>query len=348
MTRAKYRLYIPVAISTKPTSVDFGCAAPMDIFLARLGQEACDYSSLYKRIENLTFSSLKNFLQNYPEEKITYSHLNEMTFSLSTPKLQHPVSLTPPEKVHVKGEKYFIQSFTSLSKQKKISLDISQEIGNPKTQSPKDFNEIHKNFHTLPSGNLTGKLLHKILEIIPFSIFKEIQSPDGLKDWIQPLIQNTSFYPWENVLCQMTYAALKTPLKNGFCLGDVPAYKIYRETEFLYPFEKETFTEDLSWHKGFLKGVIDLIFYDQDQYYLLDWKTNWLGPKTEFYNKENMISAMHQHDYYFQAYIYKEALKRYLKLVDTRPFEEIYGGCFYIFMRGLDETLENAYGILRV
>ena len=30
---------------------------------------------------------------------------------------------------------------------------------------------------------------------------------------------------------------------------------------------------------GFMKGFIDLVFEFEDRFYLVDWKSNWLGPR---------------------------------------------------------------------
>ena len=75
-------------------------------------------------------------------------------------------------------------------------------------------------------------------------------------------------------------------------------------------------------------------FSFEGKYYLLDWKTNYLGPSDEDYTQENMAAAMHHHQYDLQASIYAEALKRYVKLFDNSDFSSCFGGAFYYFVRG--------------
>jgi exodeoxyribonuclease V beta subunit len=325
LTRAKYRLYIPIAYNSAKTNfVDFGFASPMELFLARLGQSSADYQELYQRIEKLNTLPLNEFI-NMHKEFFSYSNLNGTLFSLNKMKSAEPLPLTQPAHVDIPGEPLFIQSFTSLSKQKNQAKETLH------LPVPHDFRSLIKSSHTLPSGNLTGTILHSILETVPFA------EQDDITSWIKPHIQGTEFEPWENTFSEIVHNAFKAPL-NGFCLADIDPHLIFRETEFLYPCNDNMTIPDLEWSKGFLKGVIDLIFYHNDRYYLLDWKSNWLGPNESHYTQENMHAAMLQHDYYTQAYIYKEALKRYLKLVDSRPFEEIYGGCYYVFLRGLDAS----------
>ncbi len=349
MTRAKYRLYVPVATSFKAKSVDFGCASPMDIFLARLGKASCDYQELYQRMGQGDDSNLQKFIQDNPEGNFSHSLLNHAAFSLTQIKSKEQISelklqqLVTPEPVIVPGERRFIQSFTSLSKLNKTPYE------NPTGQLPHDFNSLAKSPHTLPAGAATGKLLHKILEMIPFKEVQKCLSPASLAPWIQPFLKDSEFHDWEYVLCDVIFNVLKTPIGfHSFCLGEMDPLNLYREMEFLYPCEKQMSAEEMRWQNGFLKGVIDLICCFQDRYYIIDWKSNWLGPTLTHYSPEKMAFAMQQHDYFFQAHIYKEALKRYLKIVDKRPFEDIYGGCYYIFLRGLDSSSKQTTGVFHL
>jgi len=54
---------------------------------------------------------------------------------------------------------------------------------------------------------------------------------------------------------------------------------------------------------------------------------------------------MQEHQYFLQAEIYTNALKRYLQLVDGRPFPEIFGGIYYLFLRGIKREYGNQYGV---
>ena len=35
-------------------------------------------------------------------------------------------------------------------------------------------------------------------------------------------------------------------------------------------------------------GIIDLVFFYKNKYYILDWKTNWLGEKAEDYHSDEI------------------------------------------------------------
>jgi len=89
--------------------------------------------------------------------------------------------------------------------------------------------------------------------------------------------------------------------------------------------------EDVS---GFLKGFIDLVFRAPNgKYYLLDYKSNWLGFDPKDYAKENLIATMAEHHYYLQYLIYTVALHRFLKS-RKRTYDD-FGGVFYLFLRGM-------------
>ncbi len=50
-----------------------------------------------------------------------------------------------------------------------------------------------------------------------------------------------------------------------------------------------------------LKGFIDLVFRHEGRYYLLDYKSNWLGENSEAYTQQAMASAMQMHRYDLQS-----------------------------------------------
>jgi exodeoxyribonuclease V beta subunit len=65
------------------------------------------------------------------------------------------------------------------------------------------------------------------------------------------------------------------------------------------------------WRAGFLNGVIDLVFRatnqtDQQQWVVLDWKTNRLN--------QSMAALMAEKDYWLQAQLYRSAIQRWLQI----------------------------------
>ncbi|MFQ5729895.1 MAG: 3'-5' exonuclease, partial [Waddliaceae bacterium] len=316
MTRARYRLYNPVAIVPRSKSVKLGCASPMELFLGKL--------------ENSVAQGLCHFLDTLPEDvRMTYTLLHETPSILTSDNEKEQVDLQQPPKVTIPGTEKYIHSFSSLNT--KTPAPFSDK--NP----PHDFFAEVKTPHTLPSGSETGNLLHKCLEKLPSGFLQ----PSELKDVIKPYLLKKKYQEWDFVLAEMLYNAMSTPLAEGLRLADVDPNKCFRETEFLYECGVKN-------APGYLKGFIDLVFEYQDKYYLLDWKSNWLGSECQDYREEVLMKAMEEHNYYFQAQLYKDALKRYLRVIDNRPFEEIFGGVFYVFLRGLNPQFGNQFGVLRL
>ena len=86
---------------------------------------------------------------------------------------------------------------------------------------------------------------------------------------------------------------------------------------------------------GLLTGKIDLIFFHNGKYYIVDYKSNHLGDGTECYSRENMAKAVAEHRYDFQYSIYALALYRYLKTkIKNLDFSSVFGGVIYLFLRG--------------
>lgn len=86
---------------------------------------------------------------------------------------------------------------------------------------------------------------------------------------------------------------------------------------------------------GMLKGFIDLVFEHAGRYYVLDWKSNWLGPDDAAYTPEAMRAAMLHHRYDLQYTLYLLALHRQLRArLPGYDYQRHVGGAIYVFLRG--------------
>jgi exodeoxyribonuclease V beta subunit len=98
--------------------------------------------------------------------------------------------------------------------------------------------------------------------------------------------------------------------------------------------------------RGFLTGSIDLVFRQGGRWWVLDWKSNWLGERDAagsaiacgplHYGQAAMAELMAASHYPLQAHLYLVALHRYLRwrLPGYSP-ERHLGGYAYVFLRGL-------------
>ncbi len=95
-----------------------------------------------------------------------------------------------------------------------------------------------------------------------------------------------------------------------------------------------------------MKGFIDLVFQFRGRFYIVDWKSNFLGNKVEDYSRGKMEREMEKSFYLLQSNLYVLALHQYLKkrLPDYR-YRDHFGGVFYIFLRGVDPKAGDGFGI---
>ncbi|HEY1092898.1 MAG TPA: PD-(D/E)XK nuclease family protein, partial [Burkholderiaceae bacterium] len=87
---------------------------------------------------------------------------------------------------------------------------------------------------------------------------------------------------------------------------------------------------------GFLKGFVDLVFAHEERFYVLDYKSNHLGPLMRDYAPPQLSRAMAEAMYDLQALLYGVAL--HLSLQQRLPdydYDRHCGGALYLFLRGM-------------
>ncbi len=92
--------------------------------------------------------------------------------------------------------------------------------------------------------------------------------------------------------------------------------------------------------EGFVRGFVDCIAKADGKFYLLDYKSNFLGYLPQDYQLENLRKTMGQYRYDLQYLLYTLALHRYLRsrLGAHYDYERDFGGVAYLFLRGMDGT----------
>lgn len=165
--------------------------------------------------------------------------------------------------------------------------------------------EAGKSIQTLPRGAEVGTLFHRIFE----RIFTE---ETGVSEIVEEEISFSELAGWKEIVLETVQQALSLPLFDGVSLNDLNRSEIRAEVEFFFHAPPH-----------FFKGCIDLLFLWQGRLYFLDWKTNWL----ENYSEANLQKAMDEHNYWMQASLYAEAIRR------AWPNASI-GKAVYLFLRG--------------
>lgn len=215
--------------------------------------------------------------------------------------------------------------------------------------------------HAFPRGAAPGTFLHGLFEDLDFT-----QPID--ETWLSEQLAGQGLSEaWLPVMKQWLENVLATPLnETGVSLNQLPTESRQVELQFYLPVQQMLSAEKLdrlAHHydplsagcpalnfqqvQGMLKGFIDLVFRWQGKYYLLDYKSNWLGESSEYYTPEAMAEAMRAHRYDLQYQLYTLALHRYLRhrLADY-DYQEHFGGVIYLFLRGVEGTASEK-GIFR-
>lgn len=160
---------------------------------------------------------------------------------------------------------------------------------------------------------------------------------------------------------------LATPLKEAgenFHLGALSSTQKHCEMDFLIPSEQVSSEEinkickdsardflpgkhdDLVLSnkqvKGFVTGSIDLMFrgkyQDHDAYFVVDYKSTYLGEDDLSYNAAALTSSVFdpRNRYDLQYLFYSLALHRFLKTrIKDYDYERDFGGVFYLYLRGM-------------
>jgi exodeoxyribonuclease V beta subunit len=86
--------------------------------------------------------------------------------------------------------------------------------------------------------------------------------------------------------------------------------------------------------RGLLTGSIDLAFRHSGKFYLVDWKSNVLGPKPAHYARNVMEAEILAHKYHLQYTLYAAIFHRHMQALNPDwDYERDFGGCHYLFMR---------------
>ncbi|MBS1567440.1 MAG: PD-(D/E)XK nuclease family protein, partial [Bacteroidetes bacterium] len=94
--------------------------------------------------------------------------------------------------------------------------------------------------------------------------------------------------------------------------------------------------------EGIMNGKIDLFFELDGRYYVLDWKSNYLGPTPADYSPEAVAAAMNENNYHLQYLIYTIAVRKYLRTrIQGFDYSTQFGGVIYLFVRGVRAGTAN-------
>ncbi|WP_150137507.1 exodeoxyribonuclease V subunit beta [Candidatus Enterovibrio escicola] len=209
-----------------------------------------------------------------------------------------------------------------------------------------------------PCGKRHGTFLHTLFEHVAF--WQDMYHED-VENMIRHALSLENYdEAWTPVLQKLLTDVVSHPLDDGLTLSKIDDVARLTEMEFIMPLDSlqcnrvnrhikryDTLSAkagDLKFDtvSGMLKGFIDLVFCWKGRYYVVDWKSNYLGDSSADYTKDALASAMVEHRYDFQYQIYSLALHRFLsqRLVDY-DITKHFGGVYYLFIRGIEADMQH-------
>ena len=222
---------------------------------------------------------------------------------------------------------------------------------------------IDYGMHAFPRGAEAGTFLHDLLEWIAEAGFAAVAGDTAaLEQQIARRCQRRGWQVWIAPLSQWLPALLQTPLAlpNGGTLAlaqlaDRTRYQAELEFWFeAHRVDTQQLDQLVTRHtldglprpllpphrvNGMLKGFIDLIVEHQGRYYVVDYKSNWLGDTSAAYTPAAMRDASLQARYDLQYAIYTLALHRLLRArLPDYDYQHHVGGVLYLYLRGVDQA----------
>jgi len=269
-----------------------------------------------------------------------------------------------------------ISSFSHLISQRAMDSefpdrDVYHDLFTP---VPESDVQLYKkdNIFSFPKGTRAGIFFHDVFEHLDFA---ENCAEERIKLISNKLKEYRFESKWQKPVCAMVDNVLSVPLcinKTTLMLSSVQCRNRINEMEFYFPLRpllpnrlRKIFADyggidlvadfpdrlgklSFSLTKGYMKGYIDMVFYEQDRFWLVDWKSNFLGNNVEDYGKNVLNSVMSRDFYILQYHLYVLAVHQYLQLrIPEFSYERHFGGVFYIFIRGVDPDKGPEFGVYK-
>ncbi|MCD6153155.1 MAG: exodeoxyribonuclease V subunit beta [Syntrophobacterales bacterium] len=374
LTRAKKRCYLVWGRFNKAET-----SAPAYLFHRPELRESRDViTGMEKRFKTLDDDTLLAELKNIQDKAGGTISISEMPIEKggkTSPAPDKAVTLVCRNFSGDIDSSWRLSSFSSLVSSRPHSSEMAdyddvRQRSEVRDQGSGIRDQDTADIFSFPRGARAGTFLHDIFEHLDFAE----SDPGHAEKLVEDKLRTYGFDPaWWKTICNMINRVLTVPLKpdaSDFTLSRIGNQDRLSELEFYFPLKSITpktlkgvfaaYKEPVSLEnfperigqlhfmpvRGFMKGFIDMVFHFEGRYYLVDWKSNYLGGSVEDYGQDALVTAMDEHYYVFQYYIYTVALNQYLKLrLPGYDYEKHFGGVFYIFLRGVDPAKGLQYGI---
>ena len=347
VTRSKYRCYVPHAmvLTSRTTSATSPFAA---MLLRDPSADLVQWHDLsrYDRAVDADKEDLFTDLLN---------QLDTTRFCVyeapAVADVRYQPDSTPDELVH----RVFPQAYLHRMAQhvRVESYSSLKPVSDTNGDTPELPDRNDGSIFAFPRGAHTGNFWHYLFETIDFT------DSATFLPVIRQGLQDYGFESgWEQEVLRMVTQVVQADM-DGFRLCDITPNRGLREMEFFLPYDDKAlmrFIEEVAGIPGaatdagpatiqhYLTGFIDLLIEHEGRYYIVDYKSDYLGDKAEDYGIESINLHMRKNKYNVQYHLYAVALYLYLsnRLEDVR-FEDVFGGVRYVFLRGIDAT--GTYGL---
>jgi len=239
--------------------------------------------------------------------------------------------------------------------------------------------------HAFPRGAKPGTLLHAILEEHDFTSREPEALPALVREKLAAFgyegrgLEDTLVAGIDAMLD----TPLGIGAGAGACLRDIPRARRVDELEFVLPVTHthphthtdgqrlqvtaKAIAEVLAKHRtdavpaayaeqvarlgfvplrGFLRGFVDLVFEHEGRFYVVDYKSNHLGPTASAYAPARLTLAMSHASYFLQYHLYTVAVHRWLaRRMRGYDYDRAFGGVLYLFARGMHPSHPVGTGI---
>lgn len=300
-------------------------------------------------------SVLQSFMMNIERTNSPYItiHDNKEYTPTLFQKSKDAITFTPKDynynKVISSKTNWWKMSFSALTLHESEKYDREDGLNDP-------YNQFI--FNILPRGAQAGIILHNLFENLDFTI--DYQNDENINWFYKRQFESFDIEDGNTIVTyevEMRQMAMQV-LKASITVNEDAPFSLYKvsnklkmnELEFAFNLRLRKETQSLmaildqehariqiseQGLEGMMNGFIDLFFEHNGKYYILDWKSNYIGYRIQDYTPERLEEAMTMSNYHLQYMIYTVAAYKYLKSKKADfDYDRDFGGVIYVFLRG--------------
>lgn len=254
-----------------------------------------------------------------------------------------------------------VGSFSSLTRAM-VAIAVPVRIQDNKEQNGQDGDDANAPplkaqnapWHRFPRGSRAGQFLHEQLEWMGNEGFTLVNADNFEERFIAKCDRAGWANHQDDALAWLSKVANTALLPIGVSLKELgtslPEMEFWFSSERLITHKLDLFCQkrlldaipraavpERDLH-GLLMGFADLVFEHEGKYWVLDYKSNYIGTDDASYHKQALTAVMAAHRYDVQGAIYMLALHRLLKnrLGASYSPETHLGGAIFFFLRGIE------------